>query len=119
MSDVIININGGNNQILPNATEAVQNFYGDSCGRQIPATPVAETEEGDGTERLTLYINKEVDVLFEKASRGKAMHGFTPNYVRVELPARMASDEYDNKIVRVRLGGFNHDKSALRGEALV
>lgn len=65
-------------------------------------------------EFYTLYINKEVDVLFEKASRGKAMHGFTPNYVRVELPARMASDEYDNKIVRVRLGGFNHDKSALR-----
>ena len=29
------------------------------------------------------------------------------------------SDEYDNKIVRVRLGGFNHDKSALRVEALV
>lgn len=70
-------------------------------------------------EFYTLYINNEVDVLFEKASRGKAMHGFTPNYVRVELPARMASDEYDNKIVRVRLGGFNHDKSALRVEALV
>lgn len=70
-------------------------------------------------EFYTFYINKEVDVLFEKASRGKAMHGFTPNYVRVELPARMASDEYDNKIVRVRLGGFNHDKSALRVEALV
>ena len=70
-------------------------------------------------EFYTLYINKEVNVLFEKASRGKAMHGFTPNYVRVELPARMASDEYDNKIVRVRLGGFNHDKSALRVEALV
>ncbi len=70
-------------------------------------------------EFYTLYINKEVDVLFEKASRGKAMHGFTPNYVRVELPARMASDEYDNKIVRVRLGGFNHDKSALRVEVLV
>ena len=70
-------------------------------------------------EFYTLYINKEVDVLFEKASHGKAMHGFTPNYVRVELPARMASDEYDNKIVRVRLGGFNHDKSALRVEALV
>jgi threonylcarbamoyladenosine tRNA methylthiotransferase MtaB len=70
-------------------------------------------------EFYTLYINKEVDVLFEKASRGKAMHGFTPNYVRVELPAHMASDEYDNKIVRVRLGGFNHDKSALRVEAIV
>ena len=70
-------------------------------------------------EFYTLYVNKEVDVLFEKASRGKAMHGFTPNYVRVELPARMASDEYDNKIVRVRLGGLNHDKSALRVEAIV
>ena len=29
MNDITININGGNNQILPNATEAVQNFYGD------------------------------------------------------------------------------------------
>lgn len=28
MSETIININGGNNQILPNATDAVQNFYG-------------------------------------------------------------------------------------------
>ncbi len=28
MATVIININGGNNQILPNATGAVQNFYG-------------------------------------------------------------------------------------------
>ena len=27
MSDTTINIYGGNNQILPNATEAVQNFY--------------------------------------------------------------------------------------------
>lgn len=27
MNDITININGGNNQILPNATEAVQNFY--------------------------------------------------------------------------------------------
>ena len=27
MSDIHIDIHGGNNQILPNATEAVQNFY--------------------------------------------------------------------------------------------
>ena len=27
-SNVTFNIYGGNNQILPNATEAVQNFYG-------------------------------------------------------------------------------------------
>ena len=29
MSDVTFNIYGGNNQILPNATKAEQNFYGD------------------------------------------------------------------------------------------
>ena len=41
------------------------------------------------------------------------MHGFTKNYIRVELPATMAREEYDNELVMVRLGGFNHDKSAL------
>ena len=41
-------------------------------------------------------IGQEADVLFEKAARGKAMHGFTENYVRVELPASQAREEYDN-----------------------
>lgn len=59
------------------------------------------------------YIGKEAEVLFEKAPHGKAMHGFTDNYIRVELPAVMASEEYDNQIVRVRLDRFNHDKTAL------
>ena len=59
------------------------------------------------------YIGTEAEVLFEKAPHGKAMHGFTPNYIRVELPASMASEEYDNKIMNVRLDRFNHDKSAL------
>ena len=60
------------------------------------------------------YIGCEAEVLFEKASRGRAMHGFTSNYVRVELPAHKAREEYDNQIIRVRLGEFNHDKSALK-----
>ena len=60
------------------------------------------------------YIGCEAEVLFEKASRGRAMHGFTSNYVRVELPAHEAREEYDNQIIRVRLGEFNHDKSALK-----
>lgn len=33
------------------------------------------------------YIGQEAEVLFEKAPRGRAMHGFTRNYIRVELPA--------------------------------
>ena len=60
------------------------------------------------------HIGEEAEVLFEKAPRGKAMHGFTKNYIRVELSPAEAREEYDNQLIRVRLGGFNHDKSALR-----
>ena len=60
------------------------------------------------------YINKVEEVLFEKAPRGKAMHGFTRNYIRVELPPAEARQEYDNQLMKVRLGDFNHDQSALR-----
>ena len=55
-------------------------------------------------------------MLFEKASRGKAMHGFTANYIRVELPASAAKEEYDNQIMRVKLGAFNNDGTALKAE---
>lgn len=64
------------------------------------------------------YIGTEQEVLFEKATRGKAMHGFTSNYIRVELPAKLAKEEYDNQILRVRMGEFNRDKSALQVELL-
>ena len=60
------------------------------------------------------HIGEEAEVLFEKAPRGKAMHGFTKNYIRVELSPAEAREEYDNQLIRVRLGGFNHDKTALR-----
>ena len=63
-------------------------------------------------------IGQEADVLFEKAARGKAMHGFTENYVRVELPASQAREEYDNQLIRVKLGDFNHDKTALKAEII-
>lgn len=59
------------------------------------------------------HIGKTMDVLFEKAPRGKAMHGFTENYIRVEMPAKLANPAYDNQILNVRLSGFNHDKTAL------
>ncbi len=60
------------------------------------------------------YQGTTAEVLFEKAPRGKAMHGFTKNYVRVELSPADAKEEYDNQLLTVRLGDFNHDKSALR-----
>ena len=72
-------------------------------------------------KRLAFYeshIGTLADVLFEKSNRGRAMHGFTRNYIRVELPASIARESYDNQIIKVRLKGFNHDKSALKAEIL-
>ena len=60
------------------------------------------------------HIGQEAEVLFEKAPRGKAMHGFTKNYIRVELSPAEAKPEYDNQLISVRLGEFNFDRSALR-----
>ena len=74
MADVTFNIYGGNNQILPNATKAEQNFYGDEFAEKILAekshdedlldlqsgkeqkdtsAPLSEDEQ-----RLSIYINK-------------------------------------------------------------
>ena len=66
----------------------------------------------------TQHIGQEAEVLFEKAPRGKAMHGFTKNYIRVELPAKVAKPELDNQLVMVRLGELTADKQALRVESL-
>ena len=85
---------------------------------------VSEKEKHERSQRLlelsdqkteafyTLYINKEREVLFEKASRGKTMHGFTDNYIRVELPPSEASDAYDNEIVKVKITSINHDRAS-------
>ena len=64
------------------------------------------------------YIGQEAEVLFEKATLGKSMHGFTRNYIRVELPPQLAKEEYDNQLMRVHLGEFNFDKSALKATLL-
>ena len=60
------------------------------------------------------HIGQEAEVLLEKATRGKAMHGFTKNYIRVELPAKLATPDLDNQLVKVRLGELTPDKQALR-----
>ena len=62
------------------------------------------------------YIGTEAEVLFEKSTRGRAMNGFTRNYIRVELPARLASEHFDNQLVSVRLSGFNYNQTALTAE---
>lgn len=64
------------------------------------------------------HIGKEAEVLFEKSAHGKAMHGFTRNYIRVELPPSDDNDRLDNEIVKVRLGDLNYAKNALKGQLL-
>ena len=66
------------------------------------------------SEFYSRHIGTEAEVLFEKAPSGRAMHGFTKNYIRVELSAREASDALDNQLIRVRLGDFNYNKTALK-----
>ena len=63
MSDITITVNGGNNQILPNATHAEQHFHYHGVG----SSPAVESEEqASGNEedrqRLSLYINKVEDL---------------------------------------------------------
>ena len=59
MSDIIFNISGGNNQILPNATEAVQHFYGDQYAEKIFQKETPSEPINPALEKLALYINKE------------------------------------------------------------
>ena len=64
-------------------------------------------------KRVSFYerhIGREVVVLFEKPRPGMPMGGFADNYVRVE---GAPDKELVNRLVRVRLGGFNEDRSAL------
>jgi threonylcarbamoyladenosine tRNA methylthiotransferase MtaB len=70
-------------------------------------------------KRLAFYerhIGREAVVLFEKPRQGMPMGGFTDNYIRVET---VAEASYVNRLVRVKLGGFNEDKSALSADEIL
>lgn len=69
------------------------------------------------TKRQAFYerhIGTNAEVLFEKAAKGKAMHGFTRNYIRVELSPSDSNEMYDNQLTNVRLDNFNIKKTALK-----
>lgn len=59
------------------------------------------------------HIGQEAKVLMEKSKAGMPMHGFTENYIRVELEH---DDSLDNHLVQVRMGEFNEDGTALKGD---
>lgn len=63
------------------------------------------------------FIGTTRPVLLEHASPRKPfMNGFTDNYIRVELPNM---PDKDNQVMQVKLGTFNKEGDALRGELIV
>lgn len=58
------------------------------------------------------HIGREMKVLMEHSKEGVPMHGFTDNYIRVELKR---DNELDNRIITVRLECFNEDETSLVG----
>ena len=61
---------------------------------------------------VPMTIGQTMPVLMEKPKAGAPMHGFTANYIRVEVESDAA---LDNKVVNVLLGDFNEEGTALKG----
>ena len=61
------------------------------------------------------HIGKIMFALMEKSKPGTPMHGFTDNYIRIEIDN---NDSLDNQLVKVQLIEFNEDRTALKAEIL-
>ena len=72
-----------------------------------------ELSDGKTHDFYARHIGQTLPVLLERAKPGAPMHGFTPNYIRVEVPH---DDRLDNQVLWMRLGSFNEEQTALRGE---
>ena len=58
--NIIFNISGGNNQILPNATKAEQHFYGDQFAKEaLRSGAPTEAPLTADERRLLVYVEKE------------------------------------------------------------
>lgn len=68
-------------------------------------------------EKWKMFYMKQIGnmakVLFENTKNGGHIHGFSENYIRVEVPY---SKDIVNKTVLLRLGKFNMDGTALNAE---
>lgn len=137
--DVIVGMRGETDECFEETYEFLSGLdvsqlhvfsYSERPGTQaLKITPVVTPEEKHvRSQRLialsarklrdfyTRHIGCESVVLLERSKDRQTMHGFTPNYIRVEMPA---SDELvDNTLVKVRLGNYNTDGSALYASKL-
>ena len=131
--DVIVGTRGESEELFQKAYDFIKSLdisqlhvfsYSERPGTQAlkieGAVPPAEKQrrsrlliELSEEKRIAFYkrfVGKEAVVLFEKPRPEMPMGGFTENYIRVETECNKA---LVNKLVRVRLGDFNADGSAL------
>lgn len=133
--DVIVGARGETEEYFQRAYEFLQGLdvtqlhvfsYSERPGTQaLKIDHVVSAEEKHRRSQLLLalsdektrafyasHIGSEAVVLMEKSKAGLPMHGFTDNYVRVELER---DERLDNCLLRVRMGEFNEDGTALQG----
>ncbi len=131
--DVIVGTRGETEELFQKAYDFIKSLdisqlhvfsYSERPGTQAlkieGAVPPAEKQrrsrlliELSEEKRIAFYkrfVGKEAVVLFEKPRPEMPMGGFTENYIRVETECNKT---LVNKLVRVRLGDFNEDCSAL------
>lgn len=136
--DVIVGTRGETNELFEKALQFIKGLdvsqlhvfsYSERPGTMALKIPYAVTPQAKHARSQQLlevsaekthnfykrFIGTQRPVLVEQTHHGNKMHGFTDNYIRVEIPA---DDMLDNKIVQVKLGGFNADGSALEGEII-
>ncbi len=133
--DVIVGMRGETDELFAQAREFMQALpvsqyhvfsYSERPGTkalQIPGivTPQQKHERSQqilsiSDDKLRTYYNKYKGqtrpVLLEHSIKGGVMHGFTDNYIRVEVQAK----GLDNTIVPVQLGEWNEKGDALIGK---
>ncbi len=86
--------------------------------KKLRSKRLLELSEKKTIDFYRRHIGQQAEVLFEKASRGRAMHGFTRNYIRVELPPSIADPKLDNELKNVRLGELTLDGQSLKCDVL-
>ena len=133
--DVIVGTRGETEEYFEQAYRFIQSLdvtqlhvfsYSERPGTQaLKIEHVVSSEEKHRRSRLLLdlsdektrafyarHIGQTMPVLLERSKPGTPMHGFTPNYIRVEVPH---DDALDNQVIPVRMGDFNEEGTALSG----
>ena len=62
------------------------------------------------------YSGEVRPVLFEQPQEGMPMHGFTDNYIKVEVPH---DEKYVNRVVNVKLGGISPDDAGTMNAEII